>query len=443
MTQRLLRLGLFLLLACQGAVGAPEAEAQSRAAVEQIVFVDQIQIIGNADLSDAVLKAAFDLPIGRPLSREALDEHLRAGKQRLEGLGYFRSIDVALKKGNSRGHYRVVLTVEAERSSYFGMTLVRNDNKDESFRGPLKSQTDTYQAYAGSRNLFSTGLRGEFALLFSKTFSDSEVIDSEQAMPGAAASLYDPSLLDSSWFAGGAAGYFSSKSKTSFNLTELPDGSVESKTKGQFSIFYGVVGRRIGLTTTSVGLSRFLSKFETQSSNPDDTTISYSAPATGLFARFSFSDKTYLTKVEPGSALAIDYNRDTAPHYEAPSTGLTALHTWMFGSTHAVTPTLAGQYDYSFSDDNERALSRTYDYSFKYDYVATPHLTLELGYGEYRVIDKGTETYPNSFPHRRKKFAVYYTSSGFLLSLAFQYGDVGLDREQDQLFLPNSDRFTQ
>lgn len=420
---------------------AETVRAQARAGVEQTVVVEEIRVVGNTVLSDAVLKAALDVPVGKALSREALDDAMRIGKQRLEALGYFRSVDLALQKGRSRGRFRLVVTVQAERSSYFGATTVRSENKENAFRGPLRRKESISQAYAGSRNLAGTGLRGEFALVYSETDMQSDVIESFQSMPGFSASLYDPSLADSPWFAGVATAMLFSRSRTTFDIPELPEPS-RTKSKGRFGFGYGLVGRRIGLTTASVGVSRFISRFESESEG--EVTVTSVPPATGILGRFTFSDKTFLTKVEPGTALSIDYNRDTAPHYQPPTVGITALHTWMPAGAHALTPILAGQYEYSTYGEDV-ALDRAYDCSLKYDFVATANLTLELGYGEYRRVDVDDQDdpYRESYPQRRKRVAVFYTSSSFLLSVAFQYGENGLDRDTDQLFLPNSDRFTQ
>jgi len=132
-------LAAFALAAAQGihggaavaqpAQGAPSSldSLGSRDPFGPLIVIEAIEVVGNSWTAEQLIRRALPVRPGQML--RAGDERLRTARFKVLALGYFRDVDLRMRKGSTRGH--VILTVRVvERGTvvlnriFFGNTLI-------------------------------------------------------------------------------------------------------------------------------------------------------------------------------------------------------------------------------------------------------------------------------------------------------------------------------
>jgi outer membrane protein insertion porin family len=111
-----------------GASAQPaQGEPAQADAFGPLLVIDAIEVVGNTWTAEEHIRRALPVHAGQAL--RASDARLRAARFKILALGYFRDVDLRLRKGSTRGH--VILTVRVvERGTvvlnriFFGNTLV-------------------------------------------------------------------------------------------------------------------------------------------------------------------------------------------------------------------------------------------------------------------------------------------------------------------------------
>jgi hypothetical protein len=92
-----------------------------------LIVIESIEVVGNSWTAEALIRRALPVRAGQTL--RAGDERLRAARFKVLALGYFREVDLRMRKGGTRGH--VILTVRVvERGTvvlnriFFGNSLI-------------------------------------------------------------------------------------------------------------------------------------------------------------------------------------------------------------------------------------------------------------------------------------------------------------------------------
>src|SRR5678816_538671 len=130
-------LAAILCAALGGSARAQSVEAEGRVGVElsvgqpdpfgPVIVIESIEVVGNTYTAERLIRRALGVKEGESL--RAGDPRLRAARFKILALGYFREVDLRLRKGSSRGY--VILSVRVvERGTvvlnrmFFGNTLI-------------------------------------------------------------------------------------------------------------------------------------------------------------------------------------------------------------------------------------------------------------------------------------------------------------------------------
>ena len=81
------------------------------------LFVERIEIKGNGDTQDAVIRREFDIVEGDPFNRRKVQQ----ATDRLRALGFFSSVDVQAREGTAPGQVIIDVTVEEQQTGSFGI----------------------------------------------------------------------------------------------------------------------------------------------------------------------------------------------------------------------------------------------------------------------------------------------------------------------------------
>jgi outer membrane protein insertion porin family len=238
---RAARLALaFAVCAALGGVARAQPDAAPPAASRPDAFgpvirIEAIEVVGNTYTAERLIRRALGVREGESL--RAGDPRLRAARFKILALGYFREVDLRLRKGSSRGY--VILSVRVvERGTvvlnrmFFGNTLIT----------PWWAGLDVTE-----RNFFGSGVAvgGGFVVAAE---GEEENADPQKAFQ---LRLEDPSLL------GGPIGahvafHYADASEPYRIAGEPSDGSADN-----FAAFdYKRVGGRAGATINTGALER-------------------------------------------------------------------------------------------------------------------------------------------------------------------------------------------
>jgi outer membrane protein insertion porin family len=213
-----------------------------------LIVIEAIEVVGNTYTAERLIRRA--LPVREGDSLRAGDPRLRSARFKVLALGYFREVDLRLRKGSARG--RVILSVRVvERGTvvlnrmFFGNTLIT----------PWWGGIDVTE-----RNFFGSGVGvgGAFVLAGE---GDAAGADAQKAFQ---LRLEDPSLF------GGPIG-----AHASFHYADASEpfriaGDSSDASADNFAAFdYKRVGGRAGATINVTALSRLtaLARFETVRAN--------------------------------------------------------------------------------------------------------------------------------------------------------------------------------
>jgi outer membrane protein assembly factor BamA len=208
-----------------------------------LIVIEAIEVVGNTWTGEEHIRRALPVRAGQML--RAGDERLRAARFKVLALGYFREVDLRLRKGSKRGH--VVLTVRVvERGTvvlnriFFGNTLVT----------PWWGGLDLTE-----RNFFGTGVGVGGAFVVAGE-GDADGAGPQQAFQ---LRVEDPTVLGSA-IGAHISGYFADASEPYRVAGFDDDGAAEN-----FAAFdYRRIGGRGGVTFNLAPLSRLtgLARFE-------------------------------------------------------------------------------------------------------------------------------------------------------------------------------------
>ena len=82
------------------------------------VYVERINITGNTKTRDAIIRRELDFGEGDPFNRSILSR----GKTRIEGLGFFKTVNVDLQPGSAPDKVVINITVEEQSTGDYGLT---------------------------------------------------------------------------------------------------------------------------------------------------------------------------------------------------------------------------------------------------------------------------------------------------------------------------------
>ncbi len=208
-----------------------------------LIVIEAIEVVGNTWTAEDHIRRAVPVRPGEKL--RAGDERLRAARFKVLALGYFREVDLRLRRGSRRGH--VVLTVRVvERGTvvlnrmFFGNTLIT----------PWWAGLDLTE-----RNFFGTGVGVGGAFVVAGE-GDATGADAQKAYQ---LRIEDSSVLGST-FGAHLSGYYADASEPYRVAGATDDGAAAN-----YAAFdYRRAGGRAGLTVNLAPLSRLtgMARFE-------------------------------------------------------------------------------------------------------------------------------------------------------------------------------------
>lgn len=217
-----------------------------------LILIEAIEVVGNRYTAERLIRRALPVKEGERL--RAGDPRLRTARFKILALGYFREVDLRLRKGSTRGH--VILSVRVvERGTvvlnrmFFGNTLIT----------PWWVGLDLTE-----RNFFGSGVGVGGAFVIAGQ-GEADNADEQRAFQ---LRLEDPSLLGGPVGAHGAF-HYADASEPYRIAGNSSDGSADN-----FAAFdYKRIGGRAGATINTGAFDRLtaLVRFESVRANLPDT----------------------------------------------------------------------------------------------------------------------------------------------------------------------------
>lgn len=233
------------------ALGPSQARAQPAAATGDfgpVVTIEAVEITGNTVTAERLIHRALGVRAGEVL--HSGDRRLGQARHRILAMGYFRDVDVSLRKGSDRGLVVLVVRV-VERGTvvldrmYFGNTLI----------------TPWWAGLAlTERNFLGTGIGVGAGAVFAGA-GDASGADDQKAFQ---LRIDDPSLLGGPVGVHGSA-YYVDASEPYRVAGDFSDGAA-----GNFAAFdYRRVGARAGATVALTPLTRLSGLYRFESVETD------------------------------------------------------------------------------------------------------------------------------------------------------------------------------
>ena len=311
------------------------------------VVVDRI-VIGASPASSVtpeLLTSYFDLPLGRQVTRDEMQEHLSRLKLRLEALAYFSKIDLRLERGDVRNHFVVVVDLETASATYAGIGATASKGRRRLSFLNFESLSHQESLFAGSRDIAGTGL-----------MIDAEVRHTDEALKSffatrlignaVTATLFHPGIAGSPYVAGLKLYVGRNQATTEISADDdSPDeGSAEpspSQMTSRIDLwgYEALVGRRFGMMTVSVANSRIGER------TTGATDFGFASNYLGL--QFNYSAKSYLAAIEPGTTAKLEFGESfTSVVGKLPLATGSLDHTVFVASHQALTP----KFKYTYTD---------------------------------------------------------------------------------------------
>jgi outer membrane protein insertion porin family len=169
---------------------APSPEPHVEAALRYLI--EEIEIRGNTKTRHQVVE--HFVPFHRGDVLDVDDPRLEFTRYRLLGTGFFRDVQLSLRKGSARG--RVVLVIEVtERNTLVVTDLAMGLSADTDEEGRLRPLAAFAGVAAAERNLAGSGITLGSALAISQGATTDEAIDQFALR----VRFFDPSFLGSRW----------------------------------------------------------------------------------------------------------------------------------------------------------------------------------------------------------------------------------------------------
>jgi hypothetical protein len=375
----------------------------------------------NAD----VLSHYFDVPEDKCLSRADLDQGLSEARTRLEALGEYKKINIALRKGQVRDHYIVAVELEPESPYYFGagLTMSRQNRATSLSDGYTRNDPSKYKAlvtdlYVGNRNLFNSQARIDFNASYEEIRDENNYDDDYRSHVSQynnflTLNFFHPNFLFKNFVLGTTFYRLHYFYRYDTNFSTSTAGDDYDSYKFALDGFYSSLkfGYRWKLLTVTPNISRI-----TVHANDDGDYSTY----VGVSA--TFTNKTFLVAVEPGIFAKLSYTRQSAPKWQPPNYHLVAESSHIFLSRLGLTPEVMANFDYYYYD-NQPSLFRHYEPGLRLDYIATENLILQAKAAA--ILEKsGDEDEPETFA-RRFQTSLIYLTTGMRFDLTFILGDKG------------------
>ncbi|MCB9560476.1 MAG: BamA/TamA family outer membrane protein [Kofleriaceae bacterium] len=296
---------------------APRSRA-SAAPLGPVIVIERIDIEGNRSTLDSVIRRA--LPIVEGDALRASDPRLRDARFKLLALGFFRDVNLALRKGSARG--QVILTVTVVERG----TIVLN----RLWFGTSVTSPWWLGADVGERNFLGTGLSVGGGLVFA---GHGDVVGSRDQW-AAELRVADPSLF------GSTLGWRGSFTWVHGSEPYRVGGDPDDAAAANFRAFpYQRVVGRAGLTWDARALSRLSADLRVEAIDAELPVAPTRALPDGRITAVDLS-------LRPGSSevvsLALGFDHDTRSDPVLPRHGGRFTAHVELGST-----LLGGSYDFA------------------------------------------------------------------------------------------------
>jgi hypothetical protein len=250
-------LAVVVLALLAGSAGLPRAHAdeelQSAPEVPPndddlgpVIQIERVEIRGNTATQDAIIRRALPIAAGDVL--KASDRRLRDARFKVLALGFFRDVDLAMRKGSARGLVIIDVTV-IERGTFVLNKLWFGHSK----LTPYWAGVDL-----GERNLLGLGIAAGFGLIYAAP-SDVQGTREQWATE---LRIADGSLRGSRWGANGSITLVHGSD------TYRVSGDDDDDDATRFLGFgYRRFGGRFGATYDATALSRLSAQVRVESLN--------------------------------------------------------------------------------------------------------------------------------------------------------------------------------
>lgn len=411
---------------------------------QRALLGDQIveKIVFNSDTKNAEVfaRSVVDVPVGKWLTRDELDNAIVRTEQHLRALGYFRNIDLKLERGTTPAHFILIVTTEAESLRYFGVaSSVRHTKRRAEYEGSYNKRS-YFDLFGGTRNLWGTGFQFDIDAKYSLAdnrdnyhFNDmSAGTRTSSREPTIFVSLNIPDVAGSPVFL--STTYVRGQSFYSVNQTNWYKDQLtmigENSSHFNYNGIFQVVGLRFGLLRASFGLLRILGQggYNYSYDSPEGSPATFHVAAdeqylfggTTAYSQLQYSEKTGLVAIEPGMLARVSMQRETAGNVNVPYYIASVEHSSLFAERHALTPKGIAKWK------RDGDFQRDYNISLRYEY-ATPWtwvIGAEEGFG--RRFQEPGSNHNTSYPQYHTSLSAKYYTPSFIASLAFIYGDLGI-----------------
>jgi outer membrane protein insertion porin family len=282
-----------------------------------MIVIERIEVRGNKDTAERVIRRALPVVEGDVI--RAGDPRLRDARFKLLALGFFRDVNLSMRKGTERG--RVVLDVEViERG-----TIVLN----RLLFGSSMSSRYWLGADIGERNLFGTGL----AVGAGGVYAGKGGIDGSRAQWAGELRIAASSLGGTRW------GTFGSVTALHGSEPYRIAGALDDDSEDNFAAFpYRRLGARTGATYDLTALMRITAAYRLEVIDATLPTAPSRATEDGGLVPVDLH-------LEPGRSrvmtLSVGLDRDTRPDPILPHDGSRIRIAAELGAT-----LLGGSYDF-------------------------------------------------------------------------------------------------
>ena len=284
-----------------------------------VLTIERIELHGNHDTADRVLLAALPIAVGDVI--RAGDPRLAAARFKLLGLGFFRDVQLSIRRGSERG--QVVLEVLVEERGTFGLNRL--------WFGTSATSPWWFGADVDQRNFAGLGVGVGGGAIFANAAPDVRGARDQWA---AELRVFDTSLRGSRW---GLAGSIPAVGGSEpYRVAGPGDGTA----RADFAAFdYSRAGQRLTASYALTPLSRVMvgERLELVHASPPE------APVQQLPDGRLIPVPIHL---DPGDSrivtTSIAYDKDTRPDPAMPREG------WHFtGSVELGSTLLGGSYDFA------------------------------------------------------------------------------------------------
>lgn len=320
----------------QSAGASQKAPPEGSAAESVRYILEGLEIRGNVKTRTSVLEAHVPLQRGDVLDVD--DPILQAIRYRLLGTGFFRTVQLSLRKGSARGRVLLVIDV-VERNTIVITDLAMGLSRDANTSGESRPLAAFMGVAAAERNLAGTGVSLGTALALAQGGAADSAVD-QLALR---VHFFDPALFGTRWTLSGEFLY--NDAVDFFGNSEVVVDDDRPVEPTYAIVEYKRFGGRVSLGRSLSLASRFALSYRLETVN--DVQLPRAA-AQSYGGRLEPIDFELLPGRSLLSTLRASLEFDTRDHPLMPSRG------WMAFSSLEVSLAPAGS-DYAYSRIDLRA----------------------------------------------------------------------------------------